>query len=135
MLNEADQYAKGVDAAEEALPGIKNDLLLRKESLSPENRCGGCCRTGKSAEQLGERSPKADKGNLPGAAYKKRQQKRVCGNYRQRLRGYEGLKRVTEDSALVSLRLYGAEHGRDMMRFFMKLPRSIGKAGLQRSGH
>ena len=29
-VKRADQYAKGVDAAEEALPGIKNDLLLGK---------------------------------------------------------------------------------------------------------
>lgn len=37
----ADLYAKGVNAAEEVLPGIKNDLLLGK--FKPQrNRCGGC---------------------------------------------------------------------------------------------
>ena len=67
-VKRADQYAKGVDAAEEVLPGIKNDLLLGKfkpretdvaavARASPEERR-------EKAEQLRvipEKKPKADK--------------------------------------------------------------------------
>ncbi len=107
-VKRADQYAKGVDAAEEVLPGIKNDLLLGKfkpretdvaavARASPEERR-------EKAEQLRvipEKKPKADKESARSGT--KRQQE----VYATIDKGYEDMKdskRVTEDSALVSLR-------------------------------
>ena len=51
------------------------------------------------------------------------------------VRGYEGLQARHGGFGIGKPALYGAEHGRDMRRAFYELPRSIGKAGLQRSGH
>lgn len=107
-VKRADQYAKGVDAAEEVLPGIKNDLLLGKfkpretdvaavARASPEERR-------EKAEQLRvipEKKPKADKESARSGT--KRQQEA----YATIDKSYEDMKdskRVTEDSALVSLR-------------------------------
>lgn len=108
-VKRADQYAKGVNAAEEVLPGIKNDLLSGKykpretdvvaiaRSSSPEERR-------EKAEQLRvipEKKPKVDKDSTQSKA--KRQQEA----YATIDRSYEDMKdskRVTEDSALVSLR-------------------------------
>lgn len=39
----AEHFSNGIDAAEEVLPCIKNDLLLGKIQAQ-RNRCGGCCR-------------------------------------------------------------------------------------------
>lgn len=107
-VKRADQYAKGVDAAEEVLPGIKNDLLSGKykpkESAvaavaraSPEERR-------EKAEQLRvipEKKPKADKGSANNGTKHSRQ------DYVEIDKSYEDMKAskcVTEDSALVSLR-------------------------------
>lgn len=104
----ADLYAKGVNAAEEVLPGIKNDLLLGKfkpretdvaavARASPEERR-------EKAEQLRvipEKKPKADKESARSGT-KHRQEAYVTIG-----KSYEDMKdskRVTEDSALVSLR-------------------------------
>ena len=67
-VKRADQYAKGVDAAEEVLPGIKNDLLLgkfkpRETDVAAVARASTEERREK-AEQLRvipEKKPKADK--------------------------------------------------------------------------
>ena len=94
-VKRADQYAKGVDAAEEVLPGIKNDLLLGK--FKPrETDVAAVARA--SPE---ERREKAEQ--LRVIPEKKRQQE----VYATIDKGYEDMKdskRVTEDSALVSLR-------------------------------
>ena len=107
-VQNAFNYAKGVDAAEEVLPGIKNDLLLGKfkpretdvaavARASPEERR-------EKAEQLRvipEKKPKADKESARSGT-KHRQEVYVTID-----KSYEDMKdskRVTEDSALVSLR-------------------------------
>ncbi len=108
-VKRADQYAKGINAAEEVLHGIKNDLLLGKykpketdvaavAKASPEERR-------EKAEQLRvipEKKPKADNYNPPQNGTKRRRQ-----DYAEIDQIYEELKspkQVTEDSALVSLR-------------------------------
>ena len=107
-VKRADQYAKGVDAAEEVLPGIKNDLLLGKfkpretdvaavARASPEERR-------EKAEQLRvipEKKPKADKESARSGT--KRQQE-VYATIGKSYEDMKDSKRVTEDSALVSLR-------------------------------
>ena len=107
-VKRADQYAKGVDAAEEVLPGIKNDLLLGKfkpretdvaavARASPEERR-------EKAEQLRvfpEKKPKADKESARSGT--KRQQE-VYATIDKSYEDMKDSKRVTEDSALVSLR-------------------------------
>lgn len=107
-VKRADQYAKGVDAAEEVLPGIKNDLLLGKYKpketdvaavarASPEERR-------EKAEQLRvipEKKPKADNSSTNSGTKHSRQ------DYVEIDKSYEDMKaskRVTEDSALISLR-------------------------------
>ena len=107
-VKRADQYAKGVDAAEEVLPGIKNDLLSGKYKpketdvaavarASPEERR-------EKAEQLRvipEKKPKADKESARSGT--KRQQE-VYATIDKSYEDMKDSKRVTEDSALVSLR-------------------------------
>lgn len=107
-VQRAEYYAKGIDAAEEVLPGIKNELLLGKYKpketdvaavarASPEERR-------EKAEQLRvvpEKKPKADKGSTGNGTKRSRQ------DYVEIDKSYEDMKaskRVTEDSALVSLR-------------------------------
>lgn len=104
----ADLYAKGVNAAEEVLPGIKNDLLLGKykpretdvaaiAKAAPEERR-------EKAEQLRvipEKKPKADKESARSGT--KRQQE-VYATIDKSYEDMKDSKRVTEDSALVSLR-------------------------------
>lgn len=104
----ADLYAKGVNAAEEVLPGIKNDLLLGKYKpretdvaavarASPEERR-------EKAEQLRvipEKKPKADK-ETARSGTKRRQE--VYATIDKSYEDMKDSKRVTEDSALVSLR-------------------------------
>lgn len=104
----ADLYAKGVNAAEEVLPGIKNDLLSGKYKpretdvaavarASPEERR-------EKAEQLRvfpEKKPKADKESARSGT--KRQQE-VYATIDKSYEDMKDSKRVTEDSALVSLR-------------------------------
>ena len=107
-VQRAEYYAKGIDAAEEVLPGIKNELLLGKYKpketdvaavarASPEERR-------EKAEQLRvipEKKPKADNGSTGNGAKRSRQ------DYVEIDKSYEDMKaskRVTEDSALVSLR-------------------------------
>lgn len=104
----ADLYAKGVNAAEEVLPGIKNDLLLGKfkpretdvaavARASPEERR-------EKAEQLRvipEKKPKADKESARSGT-KHRQE--VYATIDKSYEDMKDSKRVTEDSALVSLR-------------------------------
>ena len=104
----ADLYAKGVNAAEEVLPGIKNDLLLGKykpretdvaaiAKAAPEERR-------EKAEQLRvipEKKPKADKESARSGTKRRQEVYATIG------KSYEDMKdskRVTEDSALVSLR-------------------------------
>ena len=101
-VKRADQYAKGIDAAEEVLPGIKNDLLLGKikpretdvaavARASPEERR-------EKAEQLRmipEKKPKANN------------TKRWQQAYASIDKSYEDMKkpkRVDEESAMISLR-------------------------------
>lgn len=107
-VQNAFNYAKGVNAAEEVLPGIKNDLLLGKfkpretdvaavARASPEERR-------EKAEQLRvipEKKPKADKESARSAT--KRQQE-VYATIGKSYEDMKDSKRVTEDSALVSLR-------------------------------
>ena len=107
-VQNAFNYAKGVDAAEEVLPGIKNDLLLGKfkpretdvaavARASPEERR-------EKAEQLRvipEKKPKADKESARSGT--KRQQE-VYATIGKSYEDMKDSKRVTEDSALVSLR-------------------------------
>ena len=107
-VQNAFNYAKGVDAAEEVLPGIKNDLLLGKfkpretdvaavARASPEERR-------EKAEQLRvfpEKKPKADKESARSGT--KRQQE-VYATIDKSYEDMKDSKRVTEDSALVSLR-------------------------------
>ena len=104
----ADLYAKGVNAAEEVLPGIKNDLLLGKykpretdvaaiAKAAPEERR-------EKAEQLRvipEKKPKADKESARSGT-KRRQE--VYATIDKSYEDMKDSKRVTEDSALVSLR-------------------------------
>lgn len=107
-VKRADQYAKGIDAAEEVLPGIKNDLLLGKYKpketdvaaiarASPEERR-------EKAEQLRvipEKKPKADKDSAQSSPKRRRQ------DYAEIDQIYDELKapkRADEDSAIVSLR-------------------------------
>lgn len=107
-VQRAEYYAKGVDAAEEVLPGIKNELLLGKYKpketdvaavarASPEERR-------EKAEQLRvvpKKKPKADNGSTNSGTKRSRQ------DYVEIDKSYEDMKaskRVTEDSALVSLR-------------------------------
>ncbi len=107
-VQNAFNYAKGVNAAEEVLPGIKEDLLSGKYKpkeadvaaiarASPEERR-------EKAEQLRvipEKKPKADKGSTSNGTKHSRQ------DYAEIDKSYEDMKsskRVTEDSALVSLR-------------------------------
>ncbi|MBO4848797.1 MAG: hypothetical protein J5586_06570 [Clostridia bacterium] len=108
-VQRAEYYAKGVDAAEEVLPGIKNDLLLGKYKpketdvaaiarASPEERR-------EKAEQLKvirEKKARADKKDSTQRDTKRKQQ-----TYETIDKCYEDMKdskHVTEDSALVSLR-------------------------------
>ena len=107
-VQRAEYYAKGIDAAEEVLPGIKNELLLGKYKpketdvaavarASPEERR-------EKAEQLRvipEKKPKADNSSTNSGTKHSRQ------DYVEIDKSYEDMKaskRVTEDSALVSLR-------------------------------
>lgn len=107
-VQRAEYYAKGVNAAEEVFPGIKNDLLSGKYKpketdvaavarASPEERR-------EKAEQLRvvpEKKPKADSGSTNSGTKHSRQ------DYVEIDKSYEDMKaskRVTEDSALVSLR-------------------------------
>ena len=107
-VKRADQYAKGINAAEEVLPGIKNDLLLGKYKpretdvaaiarASPEKRR-------EKAEQLRvipEKKPKADKDSAQSSPKRRRQ------DYAEIDQIYDELKapkRADEDSAMVSLR-------------------------------
>ena len=107
-VQRAGYYAKGVDAAEEVLPGIKNDLLLGKfkpkeadvaavARASPEERR-------EKAEQLRVIPAKKSKAakDSPQSDVKRNRQ-----DYAEIDQVYEELrtpKHVTEDSALVSLR-------------------------------
>ena len=107
-VQRAEYYAKGVNAAEEVLPGIKNDLLSGKykpkESAvaavaraSPEERR----EKAKQLRVVPEKKPKADKGSTNNGTKHSRQ------DYVKIDKSYEDMKaskRVTEDSALVSLR-------------------------------
>ena len=105
----ADQYAKGVNAAEEALPGIKDDLLSGKYKpketdvaaiarASPEERR-------EKAEQLRvipEKKLKSDNNHSQQSSPKRRRQ-----DYAEIDQIYDELKapkRADEDSAMVSLR-------------------------------
>ena len=105
----ADLYAKGVNAAEEVLPGIKNDLLTGKYKpketdvaaiarASPEERR-------EKAEQLRvipEKKPKSDNNHSQQSSPKRRRQ-----DYAEIDQIYDELKapkRADEDSAMVSLR-------------------------------
>ena len=104
-VKRADQYAKGIDAAEEALPGIKNDLLSGKykpkesdvaaiAKADPEERR-------EKAEQLRVVPEKKPKESHEGS------HQRRCQDLAEIDQIYEELKepkRVTEDSALESLR-------------------------------
>ena len=107
-VKRADQYAKGINAAEEVLPGIKNDLLLGKYKpretdvaaiarASPEERR-------EKAEKLRvipEKKPKADKDSAQSSPKRRRQ------DYAEIDQIYDELKapkRADEDSAMVSLR-------------------------------
>lgn len=107
-VKRADQYAKGVDAAEEVLPGIKNDLLLgkfkpRETDVAAVARASPKERREK-AEQLRvipEKKPKADKESARSGT--KRQQE-VYATIDKSYEDMKDSKRVTEDSALVSLR-------------------------------
>ena len=108
-VKRADQYAKGINAAEEVLPGIKNDLLTGKYKpketdvaavarASPEERR-------EKAEQLRvvpEKNPKADNNHSQQSSPKRRRQ-----DYAEIDQIYDELKapkRADEDSAMVSLR-------------------------------
>ncbi len=105
----AEHFSDGIDAAEEVLPGIKNDLLLGKYKpketdvaaiarASPKERR-------EKAEQLRvvpEKKPKAGSDSPSKNGTKRRRQ-----DYADIDKGYEDMrdpKCVTEDSALVSLR-------------------------------
>lgn len=107
-VQRAEYYAKGVDAAEEVLPGIKDDLLIGKfkpretdvaaiARASPEERR-------EKAEQLRvipEKKPKADNGSTGNGPKHRRQ------DYAEIEQIYDELKapkRADEDSAMVSLR-------------------------------
>ena len=107
-VKRADQYAKGVDAAEEVLPGIKADLLLGKfkpretdvaavARASPEERR-------EKAEQLRvipEKKSKSEKDSAQSSPKRRRQ------DYAEIDQIYEELKspkRADENSAIVSLR-------------------------------
>ena len=108
-VKRADQYAKGINAAEEVLPGIKNDLLTGKYKpketdvaavarASPEERR-------EKAERLRvipEKKPKADNNHSQQSSPKRRRQ-----DYAEIDQIYDELKapkRADEDSAMVSLR-------------------------------
>ena len=108
-VKRADLYAKGVDAAEEVLPGIKDDLLSGKYKpkeadvaaiarASPEERR-------EKAEQLRvipEKKPKVDNNYSQQSSPKRRRQ-----DYAEIEQIYDELKapkRANEDSAVVSLR-------------------------------
>lgn len=104
-VERADQYAKGVDAAEEALPGIKNDLLSGKykpkesdvaaiAKADPEERR-------EKAEQLRVVPEKKPKESHEGSHQRRRQDLAEIDQIYEELKEP---KRVTEDSALESLR-------------------------------
>lgn len=101
-VKRADQYAKGIDAAEEVLPGIKADLLLGKFKPK-ETDVAAVARASaeerrEKAEQLRmipEKKPKADN------------TKRWQQAYTAIDKSYEDMKvpkRADEESAMVSLR-------------------------------
>ena len=107
-VQNAFNYAKDINAAEEVLPGIKEDLLSGKYKpketavaavarASPEERR-------EKAEQLRvipEKKPKADKKSARNGTKRRRQ------DYAEIDQIYDGLKahkRADEDSAMVSLR-------------------------------
>ena len=130
-VQRAEYYAKGVNAAEEVLPGIKNDLLSGKykpkESAvaavaraSPEERR-------EKAEQLRvvpEKKPKADKGSTNNGTKHSRQ------DYVEIDKSYEDMKaskRVTEDSALVSLRYTARNMVETCDVLFTNFPGLLGK--------
>ena len=107
-VKRADQYAKGVDAAEEVLPGIKNDLLLGKfkpretdvaavARASPEERR-------EKAEQLRVIPEKKSKADKESARSGTKRQQEVYVTIDKSYEDMKDFKRVTEDSALVSLR-------------------------------
>ena len=104
----AEHFSDGIDAAEEVLPGIKNDLLLGKykpretdvaaiAKAAPEERR-------EKAEQLRvipEKKPKADKESARSGTKRQQEVYATIGKSYEDMKDY---KRVTEDSALVSLR-------------------------------
>ncbi len=106
-VQRAGYYAKGVDAAEEVLPGIKNDLLLGKYKpkeadvaaiarASPEERR-------EKAEQLRaipEKKPKTDKKSARSGT---KHQQEAYATIDKSYEDMKAAKRVTEDSALESL--------------------------------
>ena len=104
----ADLYAKGVNAAEEVLPGIKNDLLSGKYKpretdvaavarASPEERR-------EKAEQLRVIPEKKSKADKESARSGTKRQQEVYATIDKSYEDMKDSKRVTEDSALVSLR-------------------------------
>ena len=107
-VQNAFNYAKGVDVAEEVLPGIKNDLLLGKfkpretdvaavARASPEERR-------KKAEQLRVIPEKKPKANKESARSGTKHRQEVYATIDKSYEDMKDSKRVTEDSALVSLR-------------------------------
>ena len=106
-VQNAFNYAKGVNAAEEVLPGIKNDLLLGKykpretdvaavAKTTPEDRR-------KKAEQLKIVSSKKSK-VTNGNTHSAKRHRQLYADIDQVYEGLKAPKRATEDSALVSLR-------------------------------
>lgn len=103
----AEHFSDGIDAAEEVLPGIKNDLLLGKYKPKEADVVAVACASPEErrekAEQLRaipEKKPKTDKKSARSGT--KRQQEA----YATIDKSYEDMKaakRVTEDSALESL--------------------------------
>lgn len=128
-VQNAFNYAKGINAAEEVLPGIKHELLLGKYKPR-ETDVAAVARTSledrrEKAEQLkivpGKKS-KDTNGNIHGT-------KRHRQDYAEIDQIYEELKapkHVTEDSALVSLR-YAARNLVETCDLFENFPGLLSK--------
>lgn len=106
-VQNAFNYAKGVNAADEVLPGIKNDLLLGKYKPK-EADVAAIARTSledrkKKAEQLKIVSGKKSK-VTNGNTHSAKRHRKLYAEIDQVYEGLKAPKRANEDSALVSLR-------------------------------
>lgn len=132
-VQNAFNYAKGIIATEEVLPGIKNDLLLGKYKPR-ETDVAAVARTSledrrKKAEQLKIVSSKKSK-VTNGNTHSAKRHRQLYAEIDQVYEGLKAPKRATEDSALVSLRYVVRNMVETCDVLFEKLSRSAVQANL-----